>query len=103
METLSQCPTNSFPTRTKLSVNLLGEGVAARVLDIESVAPEELRAREPRHAIKYPRVLDQVAAQPELVVALDPGDPRPREDTPERDQDLPSVGDLFTKLPAAAG
>jgi hypothetical protein len=63
-----------------------GKLVAGDVVDLERPEIEDVRHRDARQAVEFLGVLDQILAQPEFVVAFDPGDAGLGQRTPERAQ-----------------
>src|SRR5579883_364072 len=72
--------------------------MAGDVFDLQLVRAEQLRDRETRQAVELPGVLDEIASQPEFVIAFDPGDAGARQIPPEAAQDLAAHDDLLAEL-----
>ena len=66
-----------------------GELVAGHVLNLEALQIEDIGHGDARQTVKLSRVLNELLAQPELVVAFDPGDARIRQRAPEAPENAP--------------
>src|SRR5437867_4259499 len=77
--------------------------MAGDVFDAEPAEVKQLRHRQSRQAVELTRVLDEVAPEPELVVAFDPGDPGAGQDVAEGAENSLADLDLLAKLFAGAG
>ena len=79
-----------------------GHLVAGHVLNLEALQIEDIGHGDARQTVKLSRVLNELLAQPELVVAFDPGDARAGQTAAERAQDFPPGFNLALELRATA-
>src|SRR6266852_9790476 len=76
--------------------------MAGDVFDAEPAEVKQFRHRQSRQAVELTRILDEVAPKPELVVALDPGDPGAGQDVADGAEDFLADLDLLAKVFAGA-
>ncbi len=68
-----------IPDTDEVVGELAGELVAGDVLDLEPLQVKDVGHGQARQTVEFTRVLDEIFAQPEFVVAFDPGDARARQ------------------------
>ena len=83
-------------------MNLVGELVAGHVLNLEALQIEDIGHGDARQTVKLSRVLNELLAQPELVVAFDPGDARVRQRAPKAPQNTSADFDFALEVSLGA-